>query len=108
VKETYTKALGLGMGFDFGRIEFNYLTDEVKVDGEMLRGWEFHLFSFEIVEGGTELYEGVAARCVGGLLECSVVRTSLEEVSRSKVFKLISAVDVVNESCIYGMPKRPA
>jgi 4'-phosphopantetheinyl transferase len=63
MKEAYTKALGLGMGFDFGRIEYNLSTDVLTVDGEIPKGWE--LIKFEVV-CERDMYQGVAARFVGG------------------------------------------
>lgn len=78
-KEAYTKALGLGLGFDFKRIECDVLDGSIRVDGSRPRGWEFSMFDVdegdrEGEEGGG--YVGVAARFVGGE-ECVVRR--LEE-----------------------------
>lgn len=63
MKEAYTKALGLGLGFDFRRIEYNLLTDTLTIDGEIPKGWQ--LIKFEI-EHNQAMYQGVAARFVGG------------------------------------------
>ncbi|KAG8905718.1 copper chaperone of lysine biosynthesis protein [Tulasnella sp. 417] len=45
-KEAYTKALGIGVGFDFARIECRWKSDDsaahvIAVDGAEIRGWEF-------------------------------------------------------------------
>ncbi|KIJ56537.1 hypothetical protein M422DRAFT_197492 [Sphaerobolus stellatus SS14] len=62
-KEAYTKAVGLGLGFDFKRIHFDVSTREVLVDGDIPRGWEFTLFE---VKNGEEIYRGTVARWAGG------------------------------------------
>jgi len=72
IKEAYTKALGQGLGFDFSRISFHFDTDKIYVDGEVLRGYEFILFSVKVK--GSGLYQGVVVRCIGGEQECSVIR----------------------------------
>jgi len=65
VKEAYTKVLGLGVGFDFSRVEYSIASsgigeDRVFVDGTVLRGWEFRGFTF--VEGRTHFIGMVAMR----------------------------------------------
>ncbi|KAG9094495.1 hypothetical protein FS749_012344 [Ceratobasidium sp. UAMH 11750] len=44
IKESYTKALGQPIGFDFARIECDIPKRVIRVDGEPLQGWEFRLF----------------------------------------------------------------
>jgi 4'-phosphopantetheinyl transferase len=63
MKEAYTKALGIGLGFDFSRVEYNVPQDILRVDGEIPKGWRFS--KFEINEGDG-LYQGVVAEFVGG------------------------------------------
>jgi len=63
LKEAYTKALGLGLGFDFRRVEFDATTDTVRVDGEIPKGWHFSKFE---IQDGDDLYQGVVAEFVGG------------------------------------------
>ena len=63
LKEAYTKALGLGLGFDFRRVEFDVEENVVRVDEEILAGWRFSKF---IINDGEDLYEGVVAEYVGG------------------------------------------
>jgi len=79
LKEAYTKALGLGLGFDFKRIEYDKAKNRVKVDGIILKGWAFDIFRIPDPRGreGDEGYIGVAAKCVGGKRE-AVVRRSPE------------------------------
>jgi 4'-phosphopantetheinyl transferase len=74
LKEAYTKALGLGLGFDFKRIEYDKVKNRVKVDGVFLKGWTFDIFRVPDPEGGAEEYIGVAAKYVGG--KEAVVRRS--------------------------------
>lgn len=51
VKEAYTKALGVGLGFDFTRVEVTFtplhVVDTVSVDGAVLSGWRFDLLELE-------------------------------------------------------------
>jgi 4'-phosphopantetheinyl transferase len=63
LKEAYTKALGLGLGFDFRRIEYNVPENVVRVDGAIPKGWQFS--KFELLED-LDLYQGVVAEFVGG------------------------------------------
>ncbi|KAI0722954.1 hypothetical protein C8Q76DRAFT_721089 [Earliella scabrosa] len=67
LKEAYTKALGLGMGFDFGRIEYDVPNDLVRIDGQEPRGWEFTRFDLrnDIKAEQSEEYVGVVARYLG-------------------------------------------
>jgi len=75
LKEAYTKALGIGLGFDFRRIQYDVVHEHISVDGEPARGWQFR--KFEVVHGEYK-YVGVAARFVGGR---SVSLTELDEGS---------------------------
>ncbi|KAG1753820.1 uncharacterized protein EDB91DRAFT_1234202 [Suillus paluster] len=63
LKEAYTKALGIGLGFDFRRIEYDVLEEKVTIDGELARGWQF--LKFEVPQSGHK-YVGVAAKFIGG------------------------------------------
>ena len=67
LKEAYTKALGLGMGFDFSRIEYDVPNDNVKIDGCVPHGWDFTRFEFSrgITGVREEVYVGVVARYTG-------------------------------------------
>ena len=66
LKEAYTKALGLGLGFDFQRIEYNVPEETVRIDGVIPVGWEFVRFEIEVKEGDEfHTYVGVAARYIG-------------------------------------------
>lgn len=79
LKEAYTKALGLGLGFDFKRIEYDKFKNRVKVDDIILKGWTFDIFRVPDPEGKGDGsgYIGVAAKYVGGKRE-AVVRRSPE------------------------------
>lgn len=79
LKEAYTKALGLGLGFDFRRIEYDKVKNRVKVDDIILKGWTFDIFRVPDPEGKEDEsgYIGVAAKYVGGKRE-AVVRRSPE------------------------------
>ncbi|KJA24502.1 hypothetical protein HYPSUDRAFT_1074753 [Hypholoma sublateritium FD-334 SS-4] len=64
LKEAYTKALGLGLGFDFSRVEFDVVNRVVRVDGVVPEGWAFRMF---VIADGQDVYEGVVAEYVGGV-----------------------------------------
>jgi len=63
LKEAYTKALGLGLGFDFRRVEFDVVNLIVRVDGQIPQGWHFSMF---VIEDGEDFYQGVVAEYVRG------------------------------------------
>jgi 4'-phosphopantetheinyl transferase len=63
LKEAYTKALGVGLGFDFTRVEYNIPENVVLVDGKTPVGWCFTKFEVPV---GSDLYQGVVAEFVGG------------------------------------------
>ncbi|KAL5530656.1 hypothetical protein ACEPAF_6914 [Sanghuangporus sanghuang] len=63
LKEAYTKALGLGLGFDFKRIEVNISTSRIYIDGSLPLGWEFRAFSLESQSG--DEYQVAIARFTG-------------------------------------------
>ncbi|KAL6306674.1 hypothetical protein BKA93DRAFT_772305 [Sparassis latifolia] len=68
LKESFTKALGMGLGFEFRRIEYDVVQDIVRIDGVVPRGWEFIRFEVENKLGDgqdSEMYVGVSARYVG-------------------------------------------
>ncbi|KAJ7095175.1 hypothetical protein B0H15DRAFT_775098 [Mycena belliarum] len=62
VKEAYTKALGLGLGFDFRRLEFDPVLNLFRVDGAAPKGWQLTKFN---VFQATDVYQGVVAEFVG-------------------------------------------
>jgi 4'-phosphopantetheinyl transferase len=62
MKEAYSKALGLGLGFNFRRIEYDVTAEEVRVDGVSPKGWRFSKFELMI---GSDTYQGVVANCTG-------------------------------------------
>jgi len=87
MKEAYTKALGIGLGFDFGRIEFDVKADIVRIDGQVPQGWTFH--KFQITEEG-DLYVGVVAE----FLEDSET-VVVSEIEPKPWFKSFKAPDFV-------------
>jgi 4'-phosphopantetheinyl transferase len=64
LKEAYTKALGLGLGFDFKRIEFDVVERIVRVDGKVPEGWRFNKF---VINDDEDQYQGVVAEYHGGI-----------------------------------------
>ncbi|KAF8528861.1 hypothetical protein BU17DRAFT_80015 [Hysterangium stoloniferum] len=65
LKEAYTKALGLGLGFDFKRIQYDILHNCVFVDDQPARGWSFLMFDVK-EPNGLGIYQGSIARFIGG------------------------------------------
>lgn len=61
LKEAYTKALGLGLGFDFKRIEYDVPRDVVRIDNVVPAGWKFTRFD---LQREADAYVGVVARYV--------------------------------------------
>jgi len=95
MKEAYTKALGLGLGFDFSRIEFDVKADVVRVDGQVPSGWKFH--KFEVTEGGKP-YVGVVAELTGG--SETVVVSESEPKPWLKVFEAVPFVERAMEELV--------
>jgi 4'-phosphopantetheinyl transferase len=69
-KEAYTKALGLGLGFDFRRVEFDPALNVLRVDGAVPKGWLLSKFT---VIHGADTYQGVVAEFVGGDNDTTVI-----------------------------------
>ena len=65
LKEAYTKALGLGLGFDFKRIEVDVRANRISVDGTAPIGWEFTAFNLKSPSSENE-YQVAVARFTGG------------------------------------------
>lgn len=63
IKEAYTKALGIGLGFEFRRVEFDVEENVVRVDGVIPLGWRFSRF---VLNDDEDLYQGVVAEYTGG------------------------------------------
>ena len=47
LKEAYTKALGIGLGFDMTRIEYDFKENILRLDGMPLTHWRIHSFYFK-------------------------------------------------------------
>jgi 4'-phosphopantetheinyl transferase len=58
LKESYIKAIGQPVGFDWSRLEFNLQEKTARGDGHPIVGWEFRIFqSFIGVARTTRLIE---------------------------------------------------
>lgn len=93
IKEAYTKALGLGLGFDMKRIQYNFETNVLQVDGSPLVHWRVRSFRFVVESEPT--YTHVGAVCyrldeeeTGGL----VVSETLTAV-RMEIKQLITKME---------------
>lgn len=62
IKEAYTKAIGLGFGFDLRRIEYDVSTNMVAVDGVVAADWHFGTSQVAVDE---EEYRLTVAQFVG-------------------------------------------
>ena len=87
VKEAYTKALGLGLGFDFRRVEYDISENVLRVDKEIAIGWRFTKF---VLTDENDLYQGVVAEYVGG-----TTITIIDEMSSRDCFSSWRAVPFV-------------
>ncbi|KAG6833780.1 hypothetical protein H0H87_001212 [Tephrocybe sp. NHM501043] len=63
MKEAYTKSLGLGLGFDFRRVEYDVNENVVRIDKKIAVGWRFTKF---VLKDEDDLYQGVVAEYIGG------------------------------------------
>ncbi|KAI0786329.1 hypothetical protein C8Q75DRAFT_266823 [Abortiporus biennis] len=102
LKEAYTKALGLGLGFDFRQIEYDVPRDKVRINGNPPIGWQFVRFQVNNMESGQEYtYVGVAARFVsernGGEQE---VEGKVESEYPNNWLKIQSAVSFMEEASL--------
>ncbi|THU92108.1 4'-phosphopantetheinyl transferase [Dendrothele bispora CBS 962.96] len=101
LKEAYTKALGIGLGFDFSRVEFDLTSAAmqgngeskrkgdgggiVRVDGKIPKGWKFTKFTRRVQRGEEnkeDFYVGVVAEYLGEDFDTIVVPHSLTEDTR--------------------------
>ncbi|KAI9510442.1 4'-phosphopantetheinyl transferase superfamily [Russula earlei] len=62
IKEAYIKAIGLGLGFEPSRIEYNMQPNTVAVDGEVATGWRFETSEVMVNE---KAYRITVAQFVG-------------------------------------------
>jgi len=113
LKEAYTKALGLGLGFDFSRIEFAFDSEPARPDtegGGMLRvdgaeppGWEFVVFQLPAKEGdessaGTDHYRGVVALHIDGAISRFAWLSASQAQQSFVVFKRVRDIIELLES----------
>jgi 4'-phosphopantetheinyl transferase len=81
IKEAYIKAIGLGLGFDPSRIEYDMPTNTVAVDGMVATDWRFKTSQVVVDE---EPYRVTVAQFVGsGDGSGTVVRLVQGQVVRS-------------------------
>lgn len=70
LKEAYTKALGLGLGFDFARLSYDARARALCADGAPARGWALvafaHTAPVDEPGGAPGEYVGVVAERGGG------------------------------------------
>jgi len=90
LKEAYTKALGLGLGFDFRRVEFDVIDKIVRVDGKTPEGWRFSRF---IVQDEEDLYQGVVAEWIG-----NIPTEVLDEIDKPEWLKIYDAVSFTEKA----------
>ena len=89
MKEAYTKAVGLGLGFNFRRIEYDAEGDILRIDGTRPTGWQFNKFT---VQDGEDIYQGVVAQYVGGD-ESKIIEESTELPKYIEIYDAVSFVE---------------
>ncbi|KAH9045678.1 hypothetical protein EDB85DRAFT_2070431 [Lactarius pseudohatsudake] len=91
IKEAYTKAIGLGLGFDLQRIEYDVATKMVTVDGVAATEWRFETSQVTVDE---EAYRVTVAQFVGSgngggtvvaLTQGQIVRTGASSFVRKAI-----------------------
>ncbi|KAF4612355.1 hypothetical protein D9613_003891 [Agrocybe pediades] len=87
LKDSYIKAIGQPVGFDYSRLEFDMVARTAKGDGLPLNGWEFRIFTAKLgVARGTILksedYECVCAYYRGTPTDppSIVIQTKTQEI----------------------------
>ena len=95
MKEAYTKALGLGLGFNFRRIEYDVPNDAVRIDGVAPVGWEFVRFD---INRNDETYVGVVARYTGDDHTPTGSKCVVEARAPGSWFKVFDALEFVTRA----------
>ncbi|KAI9466750.1 hypothetical protein BJY52DRAFT_13133 [Lactarius psammicola] len=94
IKEAYTKAIGLGLGFELQRIEYDVATKTVTVDGMTATEWQFETSQVTVDE---EAYRVTVAQFVGSgngggtvvtLTQGQIVRTGASSFVRKAIRQL--------------------
>jgi 4'-phosphopantetheinyl transferase len=93
IKESYTKALGSGLGFDFSRVEYDFQTRILSIDGQALCGWCLGVFHFE-VEG--DKYVGATCHRLEEKSTSCVVETL--NIQGAPWCRCLSASQVIEEA----------
>ncbi|KAI0301808.1 hypothetical protein B0F90DRAFT_248888 [Multifurca ochricompacta] len=102
IKESFTKAIGLGLGFDFRRIEFDIPTNTVTVDGVLATNWQFETIQVTVDE---DVYQVTVAHfmesgkgTVVPLNQGQIVRSGASSFVRKAVHQLkgLELEDAVN------------
>ncbi|KAF8592542.1 hypothetical protein K439DRAFT_1656010 [Ramaria rubella] len=91
LKEAYTKALGLGLGFEFKRVEYNIAQSCVSVDGRPALGWRFIMFTMQS-QGTTDIYQGAVAKWVGGEETQMEILSNIEKDPRFQLKTLVKLI----------------
>ncbi|THH11541.1 hypothetical protein EW145_g592 [Phellinidium pouzarii] len=92
LKEAYTKAIGLGLSFDFKRIEVNVHASQITVDGVQPDGWEFTAFTLKSRPG--DEYQVAVARFTGDVNVAGHV--DVKGLVDAKTFSWFSQYDAVS------------
>lgn len=92
LKEAYTKALGLGLGFDFKRVEYHIPNHTVRVDGEIPRGWHFIMFEIS-PPGSSDIYQGAIAYLKGNDEASSVIY--IDNIADDSMIQVIPIMDMI-------------
>lgn len=86
LKEAYTKSLGLGLGLDFRRVECDLTQKTFRIDGVLLKGWQFWTF---LLPYNGNVYVGALSNFIGS------DATATFETLPSDALRIIDATEFV-------------
>lgn len=75
LKEAYTKALGLGLGFDFSRIEYDFDNRTLEIDGRAPVGWRIRTMEIALNDGKYRCCVAEKREDVSG---CEIIESSTD------------------------------
>lgn len=101
IKEAYTKAIGQGLGFNLQRIEYDFATKTVTVDGGAATKWQFETSQVTVDE---EVYRVAVAQFMGSnnggtvvtLAQGRIMRTGASSFVR-KAFHHLTGLELFNK-----------
>ena len=96
LKESYAKALGKGLGFDFKRLKYSFSSNEVFLDAKNLCGWKFTAFTVMIKQESS--YQCMIAQRIGGDHKARIEYQDLREGDWFKQFDVKGLIGMMSSS----------